>query len=175
MDTLIDCSLKKYYSSLLLICALVVFQLSACSQATKEKKMKAVTEKLITHLGNCDTTNILSLYEVSASHIDQESYRTFTKEVIMNGCGLFNKVTANVGLPSLEKLSFTKDPQNGANVAILPITTQQDTVMNLKSCTLYVVFYPDQFFNGKILQFTVSRENLKPKETLKIKELPPIN
>ena len=137
--------------------------------------MKAVTEKLLTHLGNCDTTNILSLYEVSASHIDQENYRTFTKEGIMNDCGLFNKVTANVGRPSLNKLSFTKDPENGANVAILPITTQPDTAMNLKSCTLYVVFYPDQFFNGKILRFTVSRENLKPKETLKIEELPPIN
>lgn len=137
--------------------------------------MKEVTAQLLSSLRNCDTANILALYDVSASRIDQESHRSFIKGNILNDCKVFNKVTAKIGTPSLDKLSFTKDPENGAYVAILPVTSQQDTALNLKNCTLYVVFYPDQFFNGKILRFTVFKEDLKPKETLKIKELPPLN
>ncbi|RXK58049.1 hypothetical protein ESA94_18725 [Lacibacter luteus] len=133
--------------------------------------MKEVTGKLLSNLQKCDTAQILALYEVSASHIDQETYRTFIKENILNDCKWYNKITGKYGLPNLEKLSFTRDPQTQANVAILPLLPKEDTSLNLKSSSLYIEFYPDQFFNGRVLRFTVSKEILKIKETIKA---PPI-
>ena len=134
--------------------------------------MKKVAGTLLESLKTCDTTKILSLYDVSDSHIDQENYRTFIKENILSYCKLFNEVTEKVSIPSLEKLSFTKDPQNGANIAILSLISRPDTAMNLKSCILYVMFYPDRFFTEKILRFTIIRESIRPKEPLKLKKIP---
>jgi hypothetical protein len=133
--------------------------------------MKTVIEKLLESLRNCDTTNILTLYDVSNSHIAKENYRTFIKEDIISYCDLFNQVTLKAGIPSLKNLSFTTDPQTGANIAILPLVSRPDTTMNLRNCTLYVMFYPDRFFNEKILRFTIVRENIKPKEPLKLENI----
>jgi len=134
--------------------------------------MRGVTDTLISSLQKCDTTKILALFEVSASHIDQENTRTFVKENILNDCSWYNKITEKYGLPNLDKLSFAKDPQTQANIAVLPLLQTEDSALNLKSSTLFVKFYPDQFFNGRILSFTVSREILKKKQTLKA---PPLN
>ena len=154
----------KYF--LFLAFSLIAFNLSACSQQTNETKMREVTGKLLSHLPKCDTTQLLALYDVSASQIDQENYRNFIKGNILNDCNWFNKITAKYGLPNLEKLSFTKDLQTQNNIVVLPLLLKEDSTLNLKSSNLYIEFYPDQFFNGKILRFRVSREILQRNETI---------
>jgi hypothetical protein len=128
--------------------------------------MREATGKLIANLQKCDTAQILALYQVSYSNIDKENQRTFVKENILSDCSWYNKITGKYGLPNIESLSFTKDPQNQANIAILPLLAKEDTVLNLKNSTLYVVFYPDQFFNGRIIDFTVTKERIKINRTL---------
>ena len=86
-------------------------------------------------------------------------YRKFPPlEDMPSNCSLFRKVVARHGLPKLENLSFQKDPSNNGNVAVLPLLERADSVLNTKTCILYIVFPSDQLFNDKISRIVIVRE-----------------
>jgi hypothetical protein len=155
--------IKWKYLVLAFLLHLNNFCLSA--QSTKYSRMTSVTNSLIHSLKTCDTTSILNLYDTSFSHINNKHYRDWTREEIQIFCGRFNKVVNKYGAPSLSKLTFIKDSTNGgANIAVLPLMEKNDSALNLKKSTLYVMFYPDEFFKeNKLLRFVVFNEDLTKK------------
>jgi hypothetical protein len=135
--------------------------------------MTELTKQLAVSLRKSDTAAILKMYDTSFSHINQKNYHEFIKEGVLLNCELFNKVVDKYGMPDIEALTFSVDSTNGSNVAILPLLTTNDTLLNYKRCLLFVIFYPDRFFQlDKFLGFTITAEELIPKNRDLIKPSP---
>jgi hypothetical protein len=146
---------------------------ASCGQTTIKSRMTELTKKLVVSLRKSDTTTILKMYDTSFSHINQKNYREFIKEGVVQNCELFNRVVDKHGIPDIQALTFSIDSTNGSNVAILPLLTTTDTSLNYKRCLLFIMFYPDRFFEGdKFLGFTIETEEIFPKNRDLIKPPP---
>jgi hypothetical protein len=124
---------------------------SACShaQSTKEEKMKATFQKLVTYFQSNDTSNIRALFETE----NNPAY-SIESEVLLKDCKLFSRIVQKYGLPQADSIKLTKG-EGQENVVYATLMNKTDSSLNLKLFEFGVLFYPDRFLKNpeKILTY----------------------
>ena len=158
----------------LLLFSFCLIQFAGICQTTNKEKIKEVVNELINNLQRCDTSALLEMYDTGFSHINKKNYRDFIRQGIVQNCKTFKDITNRHNLPDLNNLTFLIDSTNGSNIAVLPLLNTNDSLLNFKKCSLFVMFYPDRFFliSDKLLRFTIVAEELIPRNRDIIKPIP---
>ncbi len=137
--------------SLLFVLSIIGFSCNNISHSTrKEIVMREVAAKFIESLKKADTTSALALFDA-----EPFSDRHFYAENILFHGEIYQKIIGKYGDASLQNLKLGKDSVLGTNLALLPLLPKPDTSLNLKYFNLELKFYPDRWFNGKILHYTI--------------------
>jgi len=129
----------------------LAFVQSACShaQSTKEKKMKATFQKLVTYFQSNDTSNIRALFETE----NNPAYSIESKELLKD-CKLFSRIVQKYGIPQADSIKLTKG-EGEENVVYATLMNKIDSSLNLKLFVFGVLFFPDRFLKNpeKILTY----------------------
>lgn len=130
----------------ILLISMVLLWFSSCAQLeNKNPKIISTTNQLIDYLKTWDTSGILNLLDSTFAQTNQPNFRVYARESFLKDCSLFNEIVDEHGLPNINDIICKKDSSHlpPANIAILPIISKDDTILNIKRCFLQLIFYPD--------------------------------